>query len=107
MSKPQTQQYGRITDPLEWQKEMDCAPAPINEKGAARFWHTVESLLHTEIICDGQPDCSSVEIKLTPECALKLSADGNFIEYGFVPLRKSLRGTDTDMDYGEQKKEKL
>lgn len=83
-----------IDDPLAWQDMIDNAPAPINMRGAARFWKTVEHLLGKGAVTDGAPEFSTVVIQLSDTVGLQLKcwawdhedgeAPGGWIDYRFV-----------------------
>ncbi len=75
-----------IADPLEWQLQMDNAPATINMRGCSRFWATVQALGINVVGIDGNPDFSRIQFRLTDDVALELSTERGspYIRYRFV-----------------------
>lgn len=98
---PQVGHSEPIADPLAWQRELEAAyPAPINMRGAHRFWLTVSTLLAREVRVNGSPEFDELIIQLSDTVGLRLTIfayaldddDGNAVDeaggwfkYEFVP----------------------
>jgi len=81
-------EYPPIDDPLDWQRRREASSAPLNMRGSARFWRTVERYGLRVWYRDGAPEFTTIVFELAPGLGLELSTkeDDAWIRFAFVEL---------------------